>query len=122
MNVRIVDVEAATVAVLEHRGDPALVDDSVQCFIAWRKESGLSPVATSRTIGIAYDDPATVAPADFRFDICGSVCGPVPTNRQGVITKIIPAGRCAVVCHAGSTDHIAASVHFLIQNWLPHRE
>ena len=43
MQVKIVDFEPVTVAVLEHRGDPALLNGSVQRFIVWRKESGLSP-------------------------------------------------------------------------------
>lgn len=120
MQVRIVTVEAITVAVMEHRGDPALLNDSVQRFIAWRKESGFSPVTSSQTYGIAYDDPTTAPSKDFRFDICGSVTTPVPANRRGVVTKTIPAGRCAVVRHAGSLDHIAGSVYHLYRNWLPH--
>ncbi len=119
MQVRIAKVESVTVAVLEHRGDPALMNDSVQHFIAWRKESGLSPIASSQTYGIAYDDPATTPAKDFRFDICGSIAAPVAANRHGIITKAIPGGRCAVVRHEGSPDHIAGSVYHLYRNWLP---
>ena len=119
MQVRIVTVEPITVAVLEHRGDPALLNDSVQRFIAWRKETELSPVAQSRTYGIAYDDPTTVTPKDFRYDICGAVSAAVPPNRHGVITKTIPGGRCAIVRHKGSPDHISGSVYHLYRNWLP---
>jgi AraC family transcriptional regulator len=120
MQVRIVTTEPALVAVLEHRGDPALLNASVQTFIAWRKESGLSPVNISDTYGIAYDDPTATPAADFRFDICGAVSAPVPSNRYGVITKTIPGGRCAVVRHQGSPDHIGGSVYHLYRNWLPH--
>jgi AraC family transcriptional regulator len=120
MQVRIVKVEPVTVAVLEHRGDPAKVNESVQRFIAWRRESGLSPVATSQTYGIAYDDPAATPADEFRLDICGSIAGPVPANHHGIITKTIPGGRCAVVCHEGSPDNIAGSVYHLYRNWLPH--
>jgi AraC family transcriptional regulator len=120
MQVKIVSVEPVTVAVLEHRGDPALLNASVQHFIAWRKEFGLSPIASSRTYGVAFDDPTTTSPKDFRFDICGSVLKAVPVNRYGIITKAIPGGRCAVVRHKGSPDHIAGSVYHLYRNWLPH--
>jgi AraC family transcriptional regulator len=120
MQVKIVTVEPVTLAVLEHRGDPMSVNDSVQRFIAWRKETGLSPITNSQTYGIAYDDPTTTPPKDFRFDICGSVTAPVPTNRHGVVTKTIPGGRCAVVRHEGSPDHIAGSIYHLYRNWLPH--
>ena len=119
MQVKIVTVEPVTIAVLEHRGDPALLNDSVQRFIAWRKDTGLSPIVTSRTYGIAYDDPTTTVPKDFRYDICGAVSAAVPPNRQGVITKTIPGGRCAVVRHKGSPDHISGSVYHLYRNWLP---
>jgi AraC family transcriptional regulator len=119
MHVRTITVAPVTVAVLEHRGDPALVNESVQKFIAWRKESGLSPIATSQTYGIAYDNPDTTPAEDFRLDICGSVNAPVPANRFGIITKTIPGGRCAVVRHEGSLDDVSASVHHLYRNWLP---
>jgi hypothetical protein len=51
MQVKIVNFEAATVAVLEHRGNPALLNGSVQRFIVWRKESGLSPIAGMSSTG-----------------------------------------------------------------------
>jgi AraC family transcriptional regulator len=120
MQVKINEIPAVTVAVLEHRGDPALLNGSVQRFIAWRKESGLSPVGSSQTYGVAYDDPQTTPPERFRFDICGEVQGPVPENRHGVITRTIPGGRCATVRHRGSPDHIAGAVYHLYRNWLPH--
>ena len=119
MQVKIIDFEETPVAVLEHRGSPALVNDSARQFIAWRKASGLSPVATSRTFGIAYDDPETTEAAQFRFDICGSVQQPVPENPQGVINKLIPGGRCAVLRHLGSHDHIGESAWYLYREWLP---
>ena len=119
MQVRIVTVEPVTVAVLEHRGAPALLNDSVQRFITWRKQTGLSPVNSSASYGVAYDDPATTPAQEFRFDLCGAVSAPVPANPQGVITKSIPGGRCAVVRHKGSPDHISGSVYHLYRNWLP---
>lgn len=33
--------------------------------------------------------------------------------------KVIPAGRCAVARHIGSTDAIGATVHALYASWLP---
>lgn len=59
MEVKIVDFPETQVAALEHLGPPELVPASVQRFIAWRKETGLSPVHSSLSLGIAYDDPAT---------------------------------------------------------------
>lgn len=119
MNVNIVDFSETLIAALEHRGSPTLVMESVRTFIDWRKQSGLSPIASSRTFGIAYDDPATTPPDEFRFDVCGEVRQAVPENPQGVVNKRLPAGRYAVVRHIGSTDRISDSVYYLFRDWLP---
>jgi len=119
MEVRLIEFEETPVAVLEHRGAPELVNDSAKLFIEWRKESGFSPVRTSQTFGIAYDDPAATEPEDFRFDICGSMTGAVPDNPQGVVNKVIPGGRCAAVRHLGAHDRINETAYYLYREWLP---
>lgn len=119
MDVNIVEFEATRVAALDHIGPPALVNASVERFIAWRKASGLSPIATSRSFGIAYDNPETTAPEQFRFCICGAVAADVPANPQGVVTRWIPGGRCAVVRHLGSHAHVGSSIYPLFRDWLP---
>lgn len=119
MDVKIVDFDETMIAVKEHRGDPKRLNESVQKFIEWRKSSGLSPVNTSRTFGIPYDDPDMVEPEQFRFDICGSISTAVPENPQGVVNRRIPGGRCARVRHFGSTDRISESVYWLYREWLP---
>jgi AraC family transcriptional regulator len=119
MNVEISEFPTTAIAVLEHAGPQALLNASVSRFIEWRKLSGLSPVATNQTFGIPRSDPTTAAPHEFRFDICGSVSGPIPENPQGVVAKSIPGGRCAVVEHIGSTDALGDAVRWLYTEWLP---
>lgn len=119
MAVQIVDFAETKVALLKHRGAPEGVNDSALTFIAWRKQSGLSPVKTSRSFGIVYGDPDTTPTDQFRFDICGEVLQPVPANPQGVENGIIPGGRCAVVRHLGSHDRLAESIYPLYREWLP---
>lgn len=119
MNPRIISFEATRVAVLEHRGPPSELMSSVHRFIAWRKSCSDSPVASCRTLGIVYDDPTNTKPEDFRFDICGELKGALHPNDAGIIEKVIPAGRCAVVRHVGSTDAIGPTVHALYAQWLP---
>ena len=121
MEVKIVDFPDTPIAVLEHKGAPALVHDTVQRFIDWRKTTGLSPVNTSRHFGIAYDDPAATPADQFRFDLGGSVTAPVPDNAWGVVNKRIPAGRCAVVRHLGNRDEasLGKSIYPLYREWLP---
>ena len=43
VQVTIRDVAPTRVAIIEHRGDPATIDATIQRFIAWRKAAGLSP-------------------------------------------------------------------------------
>jgi AraC family transcriptional regulator len=76
-------------------------------------------VKTSKTMGLVYDNPDTVEPAAFRFDICGSVATEVPPNRQGVVNKVIPAGRCAVLRHLGAHERLGESIYYLYREWLP---
>ena len=119
MEVNIIDFNETRVAALEHRGAPDLVNDSVKEFIAWRKQSGLSPINTSLTLGIVYNNPETTEPENFRFDICGSVNAAIPDNPQGVVNKVIPNGRCAVVRHLGPHNRIGDSAYYLYRDWLP---
>ena len=37
----------------------------------------------------------------------------------GIITKIIPGGRCATLRHVGSDDTLFQAVNFMYQTWLP---
>lgn len=119
MDVKIVDFPETKIALLEHRGTHERLFDSVAKFIAWRKESGLSPIKTSATFGLAYCDPKTTPPDEFRFDICGSVGKAIPENPQGVKNGLIPKGRCAVVKHLGSHDQMGEAIYYLYRTWLP---
>ena len=98
---------------------PERVNNSARIFIKWRKESGLSPKATSRTLGIVYDNPDATPPEAFRWDICGEVTADVPLNPQGVVNKVIPGGRCAVLRHHGAHDRLGESIYPLYREWLP---
>jgi AraC family transcriptional regulator len=42
-DVKIVNFEETRVAVLEHRGDPKLLEGSIRRFIEWRRENHLHP-------------------------------------------------------------------------------
>jgi AraC family transcriptional regulator len=116
--VRLVDFPATPVAILEHRGDPALMAESVRRFIAWRKQAGLPP-AISATFNILHSDPEHTAPEDYRMDLCAATGQPVPANEQGVRAGLIPAGRCAVMRLTGAGDIVRPAASFLYADWLP---
>jgi len=116
--VRIVDFEETKVAVLEHHGSPELMYETSQKFMHWRTESKLFPANTSLNFGLVYADPKKANPDDFRFDFCSSIKEDVPKNPHGILTKTIPAGRCAVFRHSGSFKNIRNGIHYLYSTWL----
>ena len=119
MNVEIVNFAETKVGLLEHRASPMLIEESVMKLIQWRKESGLSPVKTSKTLGIIYDDPEHTEAEKFHFDICAEVKIDIPPNLQGLKNSLIPMGRCATTRHLGSHRNIGQSTSALYRDWLP---
>jgi AraC family transcriptional regulator len=116
--ITVVDFPETRVAVLEHRGDPRRIGDTIRRFIAWRRENHLPPPA-SATFNLFYGDPATTPPDEFRLDLCAGLKGPVAPNDAGVVERSIPAGRCARLRHVGSDDGLGASFDRLYREWLP---
>ncbi|GLQ51300.1 GyrI-like domain-containing protein [Dyella flava] len=117
-DVRVIDVQETPIAVLEHRGDPHMLGDSIRRFIEWRKQNHLPP-SKNATFNILYDDPNEVAPADYRFDLCVATNQDITDNPFGIVRKTIPAGRCAVLRHIGSDDTLHQSIIYLYSAWLP---
>ncbi len=116
--VTIVDFPPTPVAVLAHRGDPALIGDSIRRFIAWRKAAGLPP-SRSATFNILYGDPAETPPERFRLDLCAATGRAVEPNHAGVVAGLIPGGRRARLRHVGSDEGLGRAFAYLYGNWLP---
>ncbi|WP_412754583.1 AraC family transcriptional regulator [Legionella donaldsonii] len=119
MNVSIKNIAARRLAVLEHRGDPQKVGDSVNRLINWAKAQtiNLKPKA-GEAFGFAYDDPQTTPAAEFRFDLAITV--PEQLKLEGeIIEKRLPAGRYAVATHKGSRNTIGDTVYGLYRDWVP---
>lgn len=116
--VKIVDFPQTRVAVLEHRGDPRRLGDSIRRFIEWRRQNALPP-RVSATFNIVYDDPAETHPEHYRFDLCAATDRELPEGSAGIVVKHIPAGRCAVLRHTGSDDLLEHAVRYLYSQWLP---
>jgi AraC family transcriptional regulator len=117
-NVNIILFKETKVAVLEHRGDPNLIGDSVRKFIEWRKQNNLSP-QVSDTFNILYDNPSETSSENFRVDICASTERDVTDNSFGIVKKTIPSGRCAVLRYIGDDANLGESITYLYSNWLP---
>lgn len=115
--VTLVDFPETKVAVLEHKGDPALEGETINRLIQWRMAQGLMG-AEHKSYGVHYNNPVTTPAKDYRVDFCIATQQKVAGNEWGVVNKVIPAGRCAMLRHAGSRQSIAAA-HYLCEIWLP---
>lgn len=116
--VRVQRFDPVPVAIMRHRGDPATIGDTIRRFIAWRRETGLTPPG-SATYNIFHDDPQAVAPADYRIDLCAGIDRPIEPVDDRVVIGSIPGGRCAVLRITGDTDDLEAPARFLYATWLP---
>ncbi|CZH13813.1 MULTISPECIES: AraC family transcriptional regulator [Legionellaceae] len=119
MNVLIKEIPARRLAVIEHRGTPEKLGESVNQLIDWAKSQSinLKPKA-GEAFGFAYDDPKTTEPSDFRFDLAITV--PEQIKLEGnIVERRLPAGRYAVATHKGTRDTISDTVYSLYRDWLP---
>ncbi|MCL1056698.1 AraC family transcriptional regulator [Shewanella gelidimarina] len=119
VNIELTHRDETPVAVLEHHGAPQTLNDSLQKFIEWRKATTDSPVASSQSIGVPYNDPNTVPAEQFHFDICGSLTQELQANDYGVIAKMIPGGRFAKIRHLGSHQQMDEKIYQFYRDWLP---
>jgi AraC family transcriptional regulator len=111
--IRIVMFPETRVLTMEHRGDPALIGDTIRRFIAWRRAAGLPP-KVSATFNILHADPG-----EYRFTLAAATATAVPDAAQGVAAAVIPPGRCAVLRLTGPADDVRAPVAFIYRDWLP---
>ena len=117
-NIEIVDFPETHLAVMSHRGDPALLAHTLRRFIAWRKQAGLRP-KTSATFNLLYGDPEATAPEDFRIDLCAEAGHPLTFDGDDVVEGLIPAGRCAMLRTKGAIGSLKPAISFLYADWLP---
>jgi AraC family transcriptional regulator len=115
--IKIITFKDTRVAALEHRGDPNLIGNSVRQFIKWRKQNNLPP-SLSDTFNILYNNSGEISPGDYHIDICVSIQHHVADNPFGIIEKIIPGGRCAVLRHIGDDANLGSLITYLYSEWL----
>ncbi len=118
-DVTIRDVAPTPVAIMEHRGDPATIGDTIQRFIAWRKAEGLSSPKTSPIFNVFRSERRPALPAAYRMDLCAGIDFPIGANDEGVAAGLIPGGRCAVLRVVGNTDNLEPAALYLYRDWLP---
>ena len=118
MEVQIVTFPETKVAVIEHRGSPALEYETVWKLIAWKLENRLLDQTRFRSYGLHYTDPFNTPPADHRVDFCLSIEDELAPNPHGIEASVIPALRCAHARDVGSRSNNQAAA-YLYHVWLP---
>ncbi len=118
MKVDIRNIDKIRLAVLEHRGDPKHVAESVDKLVSWARDQPVSlKPKPGEAFGLGYDDPKTTPAAEFRFDLGIKI--PDHLKLEGdIIEKVIPAGRYAVAMHKGSHDTIDETIYPIYREWL----
>jgi AraC family transcriptional regulator len=117
-HIEIVQFPATRVALLEHRGDPSYMGESIRKFIAWRKQHHLHP-SVSATFNLLYDDPESVPADEFRLGLAAATELKIEDNEFGVRSSEIPSGRCAKFRAVGSDAILAKLLRKVYLEWLP---
>ena len=117
-HVTIREVLPTPVAILEHRGDRATLDATIQRFIAWRKAADLSP-QTSSTFNIFRSERIPENPADYSMDLCIGTDRPIAPDDDVMKPGVIPGGRCAVLRVVHDTHNLEPAALYLYRDWLP---
>lgn len=119
MKVEIRNINKTRLAVIEHRGDPKLVTESVNKLISWAKAQSVNLKPNpGEAFGLGYDDPNTTPASEWRFDLGIKV--PENLKLEGnIVEKYLPSGRYAIAMHKGSHDSIDETIYYLYREWLP---
>lgn len=117
-DVTIRDVPPTRVAIMEHRGSPETLGDTIRRFIAWRKAAGLHP-RTSPTFNVWHSEGRPAQQDEYSIDLCVGTDQPIEAHGQAIKAGEIPGGRCAVLRVVGFTDNLEPAALYLYRDWLP---
>ncbi|MDC9590611.1 GyrI-like domain-containing protein [Xenorhabdus sp. XENO-10] len=115
--VKIVNFPETFMAVMEHKGSPSNIGNTIREFKEWRVSNKLPP-ERYRTFNLVYADPANIGPEEYQFDLCVEVSPKFEVKNSKITLKTIPSGKCAYIRHTGSDDGITTIVNYLYKNWL----
>lgn len=117
-DVIIRDVHPTRVAIMEHRGSPETLGDTIRRFIAWRRAAGLHP-RTSLTFNVWHSEGRPAQQDEYSIDLCVGTDQPIEANGEEIKAGEIPGGRCAVLRVVGFTDNLEPAALYLYRDWLP---
>jgi AraC family transcriptional regulator len=114
--VEVVELPELPLAILEHKGDPHLLGETIRQFIRWRKENNLPP-NKYRTFNLLYNDPDITSCEEYRFGLAVEYHDSLPFT-SGLVEGKIPAGTYALIRYQGSDSGLGDAVNYLYRDWL----
>ncbi|CDG16751.1 Transcriptional regulator, AraC family protein [Xenorhabdus doucetiae] len=118
VEVKVVNFPETSVAIMEHKGSPSTIGNTIREFKEWRINHKLSP-KRNRTFNLVYADPVNIDPEEYQFDLCVEVSPTLDVKNSKIRLKTIPSGKCAYIRYTGSDDRITKIVNDLYTKWLP---
>ncbi|AZG72753.1 AraC family transcriptional regulator [Shewanella livingstonensis] len=126
--VEIISLDEHALVVMQHYGDPALLPLTVERFIKWRQQHGLSALS-SRTFNLLHSTPPFTPKTQYRIDIAVSLnidiqarLNTVDLQHCDISLKSLPEGRYATLrCFDdgnGYDNCLAAAIDYLYRDWL----
>ena len=118
-DVTIRDVPSMPVAIMEHRGDRAMLGTTIERFKAWCKAKGLSPETGRASVMVFRSERCPEDPVNYSMDLCVGTDQPIDMNDETMKAGVIPGGRCAVLRYPGNTHNLEPAALYLYREWLP---
>jgi AraC family transcriptional regulator len=119
-DVSIIEMPATRTICLDHIGPPERIGETIQRFIAWRKQHHLHP-SKYATFNILWCNPEDTPPENFRMGLAVSTSTQltVEDTELGFTELTIPNGRFAKLRHVGSDQTLGQTALRLYRDWLP---
>lgn len=119
MKVEIEKKDKIRLAMIEHRGSPHSIPESVDKLVTWAKAQSVSlKPQPGNAFAFGYDDPNTTPPDEFRLDLGIKIPDHIQVSGE-IVEKYLPAGRYAVAMHKGSRNQLDKTVYPMYREWLP---
>lgn len=117
-NVTLQTLPVQEAYAIEHRGDYPRIDAAFSALAQWAGARGLLGPQT-RWIGIFYDNPDTVPPAELRSQAC-IVPPTLSADVAAPVSRItLRGGDYAVLRHRGPYSTLKEAYMWLYGEWLP---
>ncbi|ATC92940.1 AraC family transcriptional regulator [Pseudoalteromonas tunicata] len=121
--IDMMPITELTLLGLDHQGDYMNIGQTFEKLFIAAASLGLVNQET-RSFGLYFDDPKTVAQADLRSTACISVPAATEQNASDPNLKVIalPAGKAATLLFKGPYAELEQPYDWLFGHWLPQSE